>query len=50
MQALQRAFPDTSPYGGAFADPPPHLTVAKGPASDLDRLKDEIAAALDLPL
>ena len=50
MKALQKAFPDTPPYGGAFADPPPHLTVAKSLTSDLDRMKDEIAAALDLPL
>jgi 2'-5' RNA ligase len=29
MQVLFRAFPETPPYGGAFSDPTPHLTIAK---------------------
>ena len=50
MKAIFTAFPDTPPYAGAFPDPSPHLTVAKCPPEQLDRWKDEIGSALDLPL
>ena len=50
---LAAAFPDTPPFGGRFADPTPHMTVALAPApEDLARLEAEIATALapQLPL
>jgi 2'-5' RNA ligase len=40
-EIIARNFPDTLPYGGAFAEIIPHLTVAQ--VSDLQQL-DEIAA------
>ncbi len=30
MRAIAREFPDCPPYGGAFAEPVPHLTVGQG--------------------
>jgi 2'-5' RNA ligase len=53
MQRLAMAFPETPPYGGAFPDPTPHLTVAKGVTdAELDRLEIEIVGHLapHLPL
>jgi 2'-5' RNA ligase len=53
VRRLMHAFPDTPPYGGRFADPIPHLTVAAAATEDeLDRLEAEIAAELasSLPL
>lgn len=53
IQRLARAFPETPPYGGAVADPVPHLTIAAStPAADMDRLQDEITRELGrrLPL
>jgi 2'-5' RNA ligase len=47
IRRLAAAFPDTPPYGGRFADPIPHLTVATAPTEEaLDRLEAEIAAGL----
>lgn len=43
-QALAQRYPDNPPYGGAFADVIPHLTVAE---SDDTSLLDRIAADLD---
>ena len=41
LAAVQAAFPDWPPYGGAFDEPVPHLTVASGAddatADELDR-------------
>jgi hypothetical protein len=53
MQRLAMAFPETPPYGGAFPDPTPHLTVAKGvTGAELDQLEIEILGHLapHLPL
>lgn len=50
MKAIFRAFPDTPPYKGAFADPSPHLTVAKCSSENVSSLRDEIAGVLDLPI
>lgn len=50
MQALFTAFPDTPPYGGAFADAIPHLTVAKCQTENLIALKRDITEALSLPI
>ena len=50
MQKLFKRFPDTPPYGGAFTDPRPHLTVAKCPPEQLPKLQTEIAEALELPI
>jgi 2'-5' RNA ligase len=30
MQPVQQAFPDWPPYGGAYDEPVPHLTIASG--------------------
>ena len=49
MKAIFNAFPDTPPYGGEFADPSPHLTVAKCRPEALDQLKDEVSDAFVLP-
>jgi 2'-5' RNA ligase len=44
---LAAAFPDTPPFGGHYADPIPHLTVARATtATELDRLEAEVARAL----
>lgn len=53
MRKLRAAFPETPPYGGQFADPTPHLTVAKATSEDeLGRLEAEVATLLGpyLPL
>jgi hypothetical protein len=50
MVDLMKAFPDTPPYGGAFLDPVPHLTIAKCDPENVQVLKAEIARALRLPL
>jgi 2'-5' RNA ligase len=47
IRRLAAAFPDTPPYGGEFADPLPHLTVAKANDGDaLDRIEAEVRAAI----
>ena len=53
MQAMSTAFPDTPPYGGAFTDPVPHLTVAQATTdAELDRLEQQLTPVLEahLPL
>jgi 2'-5' RNA ligase len=57
FQALTRAvagrYPETPPYGGAFADIVPHLTIAQGnDAQRLDEIRDEFhhAAGGKLPI
>lgn len=48
ISALAGAFPDWPPYGGAFADVTPHLTLAQAPEARLARIEREVAAALPL--
>ena len=46
-RGLWERFPDAPPYGGAVADPVPHLTVAqKPPAESLTRTSEELIARL----
>lgn len=52
-EAVAAAFPECPPYGGAFAKPIPHLTVATAPlAQDLERVEREFRRRTDgvLPL
>jgi 2'-5' RNA ligase len=44
--ALSTAFPEYPPYGGAFPDPVPHLTIAKVDPERMARTHAEIDAAL----
>jgi hypothetical protein len=46
-RAVAARFPDTPPYGGAFADPKPHLTVAQQPPATclLDASSEFLAGA-----
>ena len=37
-EAVWRAFPDHPPYGGAYADLAPHLTIGQRPLADLAEL------------
>jgi 2'-5' RNA ligase len=47
MQVLFRAFPETPPYGGAFSDPTPHLTIAKAKDDEkFEQMMDEISRVL----
>ncbi|WP_407540333.1 2'-5' RNA ligase family protein [Deinococcus radiomollis] len=46
MNRIMQSFPEFSPYGGAFAVPEPHLTVAKGDEETLDILEEELKSAL----
>jgi hypothetical protein len=49
IDQLVAAFPDCPPYGGAIADPVPHLTVGMQLAPDeADRIADELAAGLPI--
>ncbi len=41
-EALIRAFPEFPPYGGAFDEIVPHITVAGGEAEVLDRLEGSL--------
>lgn len=50
MKAIFTAFPDTPPYGGVFANPAPHLTVAKCAPKNLITLHNEFAEELGLPI
>jgi 2'-5' RNA ligase len=50
IEALATAFPAYPPYGGAYAQIAPHLTVAQGPRHVLDRVKAELRARLDAPI
>jgi 2'-5' RNA ligase len=45
-QALAAAFSDFPPYGGAFSDIIPHLTVAHGTSLELDSAHAELISAL----
>jgi len=44
--AVQAAFPQCLPYGGAFPDPVPHLTVAVAEPPALPKLEREVREAL----
>ncbi len=47
-RALWTAFPDFPPYGGAFPDPQPHLTVAlSGTASAQSALREQLTAEIE---
>ena len=48
--ALAAAFTDCPPYGGRFADPVPHLTVAKGEEAALASVERELARRLARPV
>lgn len=50
IQALVAEFPTHPPYGGAYAEITPHLTLAQGPRHVLDRVKAEVRARLDAPI
>jgi 2'-5' RNA ligase len=43
IEALSRAFPETPPYGGAYAEPVPHASLAEVPA---DSDQELVAAKL----
>ena len=45
-RALVAAFPEHPPYGGALRDPMPHVTIAQGEPSVLDRAEAEVARGL----
>lgn len=48
-QAFARQFPDCPPYGGAYPDPVPHLTVASGVDGSLaDSLEAELLPHLPI--
>jgi len=48
---LTSAFPDTPPYGGQFADPVPHLTVARASTEAmLDDLQADVERSLAMHL
>lgn len=49
MKAIFTAFPDTPPYGGVFANPASHLTVAKCAPKNPVTLHNEFAEELGLP-
>jgi 2'-5' RNA ligase len=44
--AMAERFPDHPPYGGAFAEVVPHLTVVEGADAPLDSIAHELAAEL----
>lgn len=49
--AVWQAFPDSPPYGGAFDDIHPHVTVGErsmGAAGDLERAEDDVRPRLPL--
>lgn len=48
-EALTHEFPEHPPYGGAYEDLAPHLTVAHGaPQADLDTLEATLRAGLPI--
>ncbi len=50
-RACVAAFPDCPPYGGAFADPAPHLTVAiQEKEARLDQAEARLRSRLSRPL
>lgn len=50
MQTLSRAFPEPPPYSGAFANPMPHITLAKPAPEKAAQTLREITNALHLPI
>ena len=47
MRTVQRAFPEWPPYGGAFDEPVPHLTIASGVDEDVgDRVERSVVRQL----
>ena len=50
VRSLEAAFPDHPPFGGAFAEVIPHLTVAHGDPSVLPKLQRRVERALASPL
>lgn len=49
-QALVAAFPDYPPYGGAFPDSIPHLTVAQGAGAVVDEAEAGLSASFTEPI
>jgi 2'-5' RNA ligase len=47
-QQLHHAFPEFPPYGGAFDDIVPHLTVPLAPGEDSDSLRATLTAGLPI--
>jgi hypothetical protein len=49
MAAVEARWPQAPPYGGAFNDPTPHLTIAGGQREETyEALEREFAAGLPL--
>jgi 2'-5' RNA ligase len=46
MRKVWSAFPETPPYGGEFAEPTPHLTLAKCSPDDLEGTHAELTRTL----
>ena len=49
-QDIADAFPDWPPYGGAFAEIIPHLTVTHGGAANLDAIEPILVSRLRQPI
>jgi hypothetical protein len=49
-QEVMRAFPGYKPYGGAFSEVIPHLTVAEGDDAALDEVEAQLRSRLNPPL
>lgn len=49
-EALVARFPDYPHYGGVFDIVIPHLTIAQGDESTLDRVEREVSVQIDLPI
>ena len=47
-EALVRAFPEFLPYGGAFDEIVPHLTIAHGDGALFQRIERELAPSLPI--
>jgi 2'-5' RNA ligase len=49
---IAERYPETPPFEGRFSDPIPHLTVARGSSSELDRIEEEfyLASTETLPI
>lgn len=47
-QGLHREFPEFPPYGGAFDEIVPHLTVPLAPGEDTESLREALASSLPL--
>jgi 2'-5' RNA ligase len=45
-EAIHARFPDFPPYGGAFDDVVPHLTITEGATAPLDEIEREAAGSL----